>query len=293
MLPDDSACHQGEVLDTRVDVQVFAPDGESLQASLLRSGAWVSEHAIVAGSWAYVDLPDVQAEGWAQVVRVEPVPPPSEGTGCLVTGLFQRDSEEVVTLHLEDARAVEATWGHRLFSQTRGDWIAAGDAVPGEMLRTSAGTAVAVETVDREPHGRVAVYNLEVSAVHRYFVGDARIDAHNAGPTCGSTASKAEEPHLNSKTSTAPNHRYVIKEGDDVVKTGISGRPLNANGSSPRANTQINKLNKAAGHKDYTAEVVEENIPGRTQALANEQAATNDLNKAGNSLKLQTKPQPQ
>jgi len=54
----------------------------------------------------------------------------------------------------------------------------------------------------------------------------------------------------------------------------------------------VNALNRAEGEGSYSARVVETNIPGRQAALGAEQAATNSLSKAGNSLKLQQRPKP-
>ena len=99
--------------------------------------------------------------------------------------------------------------------------------------------------------------------------------------------------HGNAKASTKPQHRYEIHDKNgDVGKTGISGQPLNKNGTSPRANQQVNKLNKAEGDAAYSATVKETNLPGRQAGLDAEQAATNSLAKEGNSLRLQKRPEP-
>ena len=75
---------------------------------------------------------------------------------------------------------------------------------------------------------------------------------------------------------------YVIKDtqkGDIIVKNGISGQPLNKNGSSPRANQQVNELNKLPGNEGrYKAEVdsqVPEGPGARQAALEAEQAVSN------------------
>jgi hypothetical protein len=108
-------------------------------------------------------------------------------------------------------------------------------------------------------------------------------------------ASDAKEPHGNSKDSPKPQHRYEIvhNESGDVVKTGISGQTQNENGSSPRANPQVNTLNKAEGEGTYSARIAETNIPGRAAGLKNEAEATNKLAGEGNSLRLQQRPKPQ
>jgi hypothetical protein len=101
--------------------------------------------------------------------------------------------------------------------------------------------------------------------------------------------------HGNSKESMKPNHRYEVVETKtgDVVKTGVSGQPLNANGTSPRANPQVRALNNSEGAGTYSSRVVESNLPGRRAALQAEQAATNRLKADGNSLRLQQRPKPQ
>ncbi|WP_236339658.1 hypothetical protein [Paenibacillus plantiphilus] len=60
------------------------------------------------------------------------------------------------------------------------------------------------------------------------------------------TEGPGKVPNGNSKASTKPQHGYEISEKatGDVAKTGISGQPLNKNGTSPRTNSQVNKWNK-------------------------------------------------
>jgi pyruvate/2-oxoglutarate dehydrogenase complex dihydrolipoamide acyltransferase (E2) component len=104
-----------------------------------------------------------------------------------------------------------------------------------------------------------------------------------------------KEPHGNSNSSTKPQHRYEIRDSEtnDAKKTGISGEELNENGSSPRANKQVNAANRAGGTNKYKATVKETNIPGRAAAKQAEKNATNELNAQGNSLEWQKLPQPE
>ncbi|MCT1403712.1 hypothetical protein M4D81_32415 [Paenibacillus sp. p3-SID867] len=67
------------------------------------------------------------------------------------------------------------------------------------------------------------------------------------------------------------------------MKTGISGRKLNKNGTSPRANSQVNKWNKNAGTTKYEARVVKTNMCNRQQALKWEK---------GNSMSKHQRPRP-
>jgi RHS repeat-associated protein len=118
-------------------------------------------------------------------------------------------------------------------------------------------------------------------------------DATRAAELGGDAARGAVKAvHGNSRLSTTLQHRYEIYEtaSGDVVKTGISGRPLNANGTSPRANLQVNAFNRAQGAGKYAARVAEPGIAGRQAALQAEKAATKALKDAGNSLRLQKRP---
>lgn len=77
-----------------------------------------------------------------------------------------------------------------------------------------------------------------------------------------------------------------------MAKTGISGQPLNKDGSSPRANRQVNELNRQEGAGTYRADVRETDISGRRAGLDAEQSATNRLASEGHSLDKQKRPRP-
>ena len=99
-----------------------------------------------------------------------------------------------------------------------------------------------------------------------------------------------DEPvHGNSAKSTKPQHGYEIYEGDtgNVVKTGISGQRLNADGSSPRANVQVNALNRKENRNAYNAyrsRVVMRDMPTRADALKWEKENSRRLISEGNSM---------
>lgn len=92
--------------------------------------------------------------------------------------------------------------------------------------------------------------------------------------------------HGNSKSSTKPQHGYEIyeKSTGKVMKTGISGQSLNSNGTSPRANRQVNSYNKVAGYDRYGARVVISNMPGRRFALAWEKYNADRLRGLGHPM---------
>jgi RHS repeat-associated protein len=99
--------------------------------------------------------------------------------------------------------------------------------------------------------------------------------------------------HGNSAASAKPQHRYEIvdtKTGG-VHKTGVSGQKINQDGSSPRANRQVNQMNKSEAGR-YRADVKETGIPGRAAALEREKAATRELREQGHRLEGQCRPDP-
>ena len=79
-------------------------------------------------------------------------------------------------------------------------------------------------------------------------------------------------PHGNSKDSKKKHHLYAIIEifRNLVFKFGISGEKLNKDGSSRRANKQVNKLNKMAGINAFKSEILEIDIDGREVSLKKE-----------------------
>lgn len=76
------------------------------------------------------------------------------------------------------------------------------------------------------------------------------------------------KPHANSHENDAEHHLYQIfdVERDDIFKFGICGKPLNPDGSSPRANEQVTLFNKVVGMVRFFAEILKTGIPGRKRA---------------------------
>jgi hypothetical protein len=85
------------------------------------------------------------------------------------------------------------------------------------------------------------MWDLTVSDVHTFAVGQGQWVVHNAGPC----------PNGNSLSSTNPQHLYEVTKTDvsgstTTVKFGVSGGPVSAAGNSYRATRQVNGLNRAA-----------------------------------------------
>lgn len=67
---------------------------------------------------------------------------------------------------------------------------------------------------------------------------------------------------------------------------------MNKNGTSPRANSQVNKWNKEAGYDKYDAYVVKEDMPTRQDALNWEEENAQRLWDEGNSMSRHQRPRP-
>lgn len=77
-----------------------------------------------------------------------------------------------------------------------------------------------------------------------------------------------KKPHGNSKKSKRIHHLYEIRDQkeNDVYKYGICGKPLNKDGSSPRANKQVSLFNTVVGWVRFFARILLTDIPGRKRA---------------------------
>jgi len=100
--------------------------------------------------------------------------------------------------------------------------------------------------------------------------------------------------HGNSKESEKEQHLYEIlnSQTNEIMKYGISGSQLNKDGTSKRANQQVNKMNKLFGAIIYIAVVLYTKIKNRKKALKLEQKLVNEYGKTneGNAPKIQKRP---
>lgn len=74
--------------------------------------------------------------------------------------------------------------------------------------------------------------------------------------------------HGNSNKNPKEHHLYEIKDQDenDTFKYGISADQINADGKSPRAESQVKLFNILAGKVKYCAEILLKNIMGQEAA---------------------------
>lgn len=81
-------------------------------------------------------------------------------------------------------KVVKTTADHRFWSETRHDWVRAGQLVSGERLSTPSDNSVVVRSVALRIVARL-MWNLTVDDVHTYYVlaGDTPVLVHNDGVT--------------------------------------------------------------------------------------------------------------
>ncbi len=87
------------------------------------------------------------------------------------------------------------------------------------------------------------------------------------------------KPHANSHENEALHHLYTIfdVERDMIYKYGICGKPLNSDGSSPRANEQVTLYNRVVGMARFFAFILLVEIEGRKLAERIEQEHIDDF----------------
>jgi URI fold toxin 2 len=81
------------------------------------------------------------------------------------------------------------------------------------------------------------------------------------------------KPHGNAHDNNAKHHLYEIfdVERENVFKYGISGKPLNEDGTSPRALEQVSLYNRVVGMIRFFSRVLLVGIQGRKSAEEIEQ----------------------
>ena len=209
--------------DDRAVFSLRLRQGEAVaDIELLRPRAWGPEEG--EGGRVWLDLAELGAEGWAEVlaIRASEVAP---GVGRLVTGTFERLSDDVYEVRFsEEAAVLRGTGSHPLYSLDRDAWVQVRELRLGERLQT-AESAVRVEALEKV-RGVHRVYNLEVEGDHEYLVGDAWVRAHNNG--CGKVAVAKSSTHPDavalSKKLASQQQLSELQNGVFQVMAGKGGR---------------------------------------------------------------------
>ena len=169
----DSTCWK------RIRLQMPNPEfaADLLEIEVLRSPKWLEVFGVDAGREVFLELDEMGLEGTATVLDIQPCPELPPGPGHVVLATIAHANGNVRRLNLANGEAIELTGRHRLFSASRAEWVQASQLVEGELLRTQ-GEPVQISTIEWLPEVH-RVYNLEVETEHCFFVGSARVLAHN------------------------------------------------------------------------------------------------------------------
>ncbi|MFI8459250.1 RHS repeat-associated core domain-containing protein [Kitasatospora sp. NPDC085464] len=83
-----------------------------------------------------------------------------------------------------DRAKITSTYHHPYWSETRQQWVDAGELTPGEQLRQPDGTPLTIQSVRNYPYA-VTTHNLTVNLLHTYYVlaGATPVLVHNCGET--------------------------------------------------------------------------------------------------------------
>jgi hypothetical protein len=223
------------------EVTLDMPDpkapGNDYRMQLLEPLSWIAQNAAKAGSWVDLNLPELQIDGQAHVDSIDACPTIQTGAGRVLLGTFEHVSHDVVDVKFTgDATALRVTSGHKLWSLDRGDWVQAGALKLGEHLATEHGAA-RVSSITAESVA-IPVYNLNIEADHRYFVGSDAILAHNVNTVCAGSTSigqKIKEFGSNPskwevvKTETVPSTRLGNAGGtsmQELLRNSDTGEEL-------------------------------------------------------------------
>lgn len=165
-----------------LEITLVKEDGDRLDISLLRPNWWIKKVNAYVGSTIYLDMPEMGAVGYSQVLSIKPTSADSRNSKKgydVVTGKFTHLSDKVYDLYFEGTKdPLGVTESHPIWSNDRNGWIRAGDLNVGETVQTKEKQTVLLKKIKR--YGKHRVYNLEVHKSHTFYVSELAILVHNS-----------------------------------------------------------------------------------------------------------------
>ena len=236
--------------------------------SLLRPSDWLSTHGSADGTHIWINLEEMHARGWAEVVEVKPCPPVEAGQGRVVTATMTHANDDVRHLRLSTGEDLGVTGNHRMYSAERHDWVPVKALHTGELVQTNKGT-VKVESITANP-GRQQVFNLEVEQEHCYYAGKSHSLAHNDCSTPESAQETAANGHQAAANAAAqPTNATPSRLPQDVNVSPQPPAALPTNrpiGQSPTQNAaaqaEVQRM-QAAGFRDIRVNQQQVNAQGQ------------------------------
>jgi hypothetical protein len=186
---------------------------------LVGSAETVLLNELLLGQTLDLNLPELGAEGPAQIVSIRPCPSfePDGGTGRrLVTSVFRHAAANVIDLETTGSTTpIGVTANHPFWSEDRQSFIPAGDLQPGERLRQADGTSTRVARLTPRTGPPVPVFNFEVDGQHVYSVGVAGVLVHNSCLNSGGSFSS-----LNKLKETGEVAHHMPQNAARIVPLG-------------------------------------------------------------------------
>ncbi len=166
-----------------VRFEMTKPSGGRLWMSFILSMEQISAFGAAPGKSIHFDLGELGVSAQATCTYIGPCPDIQNGSGNLVTGLFEHETDpgsKIFTIALADGTQIEGVTGnHPIWSVTDGEFVAAEHLRAGTILLTRAGP-VAIDAIALRPVGDdERVYNLQIHGQHVYQVTAAGVLVHN------------------------------------------------------------------------------------------------------------------
>lgn len=165
----------------KIELQMHKASGKTLDIVLLRPTTWIESTGAAIHRTIHLDMEEMGAVGPAEVVSIGPCPLIQPGPGQVVTGTFSHEPDDnLVNVRIEGlSEPIGCTDNHRFWSESRQEFVEAGDLEPNAHVRTRAHGLARVQSVTyRPPEERV--YNLEVYGEHVYEVSTSGVLVHNS-----------------------------------------------------------------------------------------------------------------
>ncbi|MFN9977856.1 MAG: polymorphic toxin-type HINT domain-containing protein, partial [Phycisphaerae bacterium] len=157
--------------------------GVEYDLAFLRPLSWLESTGAVVGGSIQMELHEMGLNGPARVVGIDPCPfiEPDDGTGRnVVTGTMAHPGANIVYLDitgLDEPLGVTDT--HPIWSQTRQNFVVAGQLKVGEQFRTVTGQSATLTRIHPHRGPPEMVFNLEVDGQHVYHVASSGLLVHN------------------------------------------------------------------------------------------------------------------
>ena len=164
--------------------------------SFLRSLSWIESTGAQVGHSIHMELLEMGLDGPAQVVAFERCPEiePDDGTGRnVVTGPMAHPGDNILYLDITDLdEPLGVTDTHPIWSETRQDFVVAGQLEVGEQFRTLTGESATLTKISPHRGPPETVFSLEVDGEHVYAVAGSGLLVHN---TCPGSIFSTKAPH--------------------------------------------------------------------------------------------------